>query len=146
MILRQILNEFRSFLKKLPDGSLWVEYRKIHTRHTPPRPPADIFGPTIIRGGGAGCWKRRGNVIIFLPPKIHSRDFIPIFSTTFSWYYCRIYRWGGVLKSDGPKILDSVFNWGGGLCHDPPPPVLALNILFLPKFLRFWSNFKEHLN
>ena len=27
-----------------------------------------------------------------------------------------------------------------------PPPVLALNILLLSKFLRFWSNFKEHLN
>ena len=33
-------------------------------------------------------------------------------------------------------------------CSRPPrpPTVLARNLLFLSKFLRFWSNFKEHLN
>ena len=54
-----------------------ITYRKIHTK---PPPPPGTFGPTLIRGG---CLKRCGNLMIFLPTKIHFKDFITIFLTNF---------------------------------------------------------------
>ena len=46
-----------------------VEATYIHTVKFILNTPPGTFGPTLIRGGGG--LKRQGNMIIFLPPKIH---------------------------------------------------------------------------
>ena len=79
-------------------------YRKIHTKHPPWH-----FRTHLNQGG---CLKRCGNLMIFLPTKIHFKDFITIFLTNFHDIFV-LFR-GGCLQRQDPKISDLGLNQGGG--------------------------------